>query len=230
MALSENVPIVFLKGAKIYQGDNLILHQVDFHIDRGEFVYLIGKTGTGKSSLMKTLYGDLPLTTGQGMVNSFSLPKLKKKEIPFLRRSLGIIFQDFQLLTDRSVEDNLLFVLYATEWGDKVAMKERIHEVLSEVGLLGKEYKRPFELSGGEQQRLVLARAMLNRPELIIADEPTGNLDPDTSHEIMELLFEINKNDKTAFLMATHDYTLIERFPARVVQCADETISENLDL
>ena len=230
MAVSENVPIVFLKGAKIYQGDNLILHQVDFHIDRGEFVYLIGKTGTGKSSLMKTLYGDLPLTTGQGMVNSFSLPKLKKKEIPFLRRSLGIIFQDFQLLTDRSVEDNLLFVLYATEWGDKVAMKERIHEVLSEVGLLGKEYKRPFELSGGEQQRLVLARAMLNRPELIIADEPTGNLDPDTSHEIMELLFEINKNDKTAFLMATHDYTLIERFPARVVQCADETISENLDL
>ena len=230
MAVSENVPIVFLKGAKIYQGDNLILHQVDFHIDRGEFVYLIGKTGTGKSSLMKTLYGDLPLTTGQGMVNSFSLPKLKKKEIPFLRRSLGIIFQDFQLLTDRSVEDNLLFVLYATEWTDKVAMKERIHEVLSEVGLLGKEYKRPFELSGGEQQRLVLARAMLNRPELIIADEPTGNLDPDTSHEIMELLFEINKNDKTAFLMATHDYTLIERFPARVVQCADETISENLDL
>ncbi|MEC8835495.1 MAG: ATP-binding cassette domain-containing protein, partial [Bacteroidota bacterium] len=212
------------------QGDNLILHQVDFHIDRGEFVYLIGKTGTGKSSLMKTLYGDLPLTTGQGMVNSFSLPKLKKKEIPFLRRSLGIIFQDFQLLTDRSVEDNLLFVLHATEWSDKVAMKERIHEVLSEVGLLGKEYKRHFELSGGEQQRLVLARAMLNRPELIIADEPTGNLDPDTSHEIMELLFEINKNDKTAFLMATHDYTLIERFPARVVQCADETISENLDL
>lgn len=230
MAVSENVPIVFLKGAKIYQGENLILHQVDFHIDRGEFVYLIGKTGTGKSSLMKTLYGDLPLTTGQGMVNSFSLPKLKKKEIPFLRRSLGIIFQDFQLLTDRSVEDNLLFVLLATEWSDKVAMKERIHEVLSEVGLLGKEYKRPFELSGGEQQRLVLARAMLNRPELIIADEPTGNLDPDTSHEIMELLFEINKNDKTAFLMATHDYTLIERFPARVVQCADETISENLDL
>lgn len=230
MTVAENVPIVFLKGAKIYQGDNLILHQVDFHIDRGEFVYLIGKTGTGKSSLMKTLYGDLPLTTGQGMVNSFSLPKLKKKEIPFLRRSLGIIFQDFQLLTDRSVEDNLLFVLYATEWTDKVAMKERIHEVLSEVGLLGKEYKRPFELSGGEQQRLVLARAMLNRPELIIADEPTGNLDPDTSHEIMELLFEINKNDKTAFLMATHDYTLIERFPARVVQCADETISENLDL
>lgn len=230
MAVSENIPIVFLKGAKIYQGDNLILHQVDFHIDRGEFVYLIGKTGTGKSSLMKTLYGDLPLTTGQGMVNSFSLPKLKKKEIPFLRRSLGIIFQDFQLLTDRSVEDNLLFVLHATEWSDKVAMKERIHEVLSEVGLLGKEYKRHFELSGGEQQRLVLARAMLNRPELIIADEPTGNLDPDTSHEIMELLFEINKNDKTAFLMATHDYTLIERFPARVVQCADETISENLDL
>ncbi|MEC8032427.1 MAG: ATP-binding cassette domain-containing protein [Bacteroidota bacterium] len=230
MTVAENVPIVFLKGAKIYQGDSLILHQVDFHIDRGEFVYLIGKTGTGKSSLMKTLYGDLPLTTGQGMVNSFSLPKLKKKEIPFLRRSLGIIFQDFQLLTDRSVEDNLLFVLYATEWSDKVAMKERIHEVLSEVGLLGKEYKRPFELSGGEQQRLVLARAMLNRPELIIADEPTGNLDPDTSHEIMELLFEINKNDKTAFLMATHDYTLIERFPARVVQCADETISENLDL
>lgn len=230
MTVAENVPIVFLKGAKIYQGDSLILHQVDFHIDRGEFVYLIGKTGTGKSSLMKTLYGDLPLTTGQGMVNSFSLPKLKKKEIPFLRRSLGIIFQDFQLLTDRSVEDNLLFVLYATEWSDKVAMKERIHEVLSEVGLLGKEYKRPFELSGGEQQRLVLARAMLNRPELIIADEPTGNLDPDTSHEIMELLFEINKSDKTAFLMATHDYTLIERFPARVVQCADETISENLDL
>ena len=230
MAVSENIPIVFLKGAKIYQGDNLILHQVDFHIDRGEFVYLIGKTGTGKSSLMKTLYGDLPLTTGQGMVNSFSLPKLKKKEIPFLRRSLGIIFQDFQLLTDRSVEDNLLFVLHATEWSDKVAMKERIHEVLSEVGLLGNEYKRHFELSGGEQQRLVLARAMLNRPELIIADEPTGNLDPDTSHEIMELLFEINKNDKTAFLMATHDYTLIERFPARVVQCADETISENLDL
>ena len=230
MAVSENVPIVFLKGAKIYQGDSLILHQVDFHIDRGEFVYLIGKTGTGKSSLMKTLYGDLPLTTGQGMVNSFSLPKLKKKEIPFMRRSLGIIFQDFQLLSDRSVEDNLLFVLYATEWSDKVVMKERIHEVLSEVGLLGKEYKRTYELSGGEQQRLVIARAMLNRPDLIIADEPTGNLDPDTSHEIMDLLFEINKNDKTAFLMATHDYTLIERFPARVVQCADETVSENLDL
>ena len=230
MAETENVPIVFLKGARIYQGDNLILHQVDFHIDRGEFVYRIGKTGTGKSSLMKTLYGDLPLKTGQGMVNSFSLPTLKKKEIPFLRRSLGIIFQDFQLLTDRSVEDNLMFVLYATEWTDKIAMKERIHEVLSAVRLHGKEYKRPYELSGGEQQRLVLARAMLTRPALIIADEPTGNLDPDTSREIMELLFEINKNEKTAFLMATHDYTLIERFPARVVQCADETISENLDL
>jgi cell division transport system ATP-binding protein len=210
--------IIELDNASVFQKDILVLSEVSLNIERGEFCYLIGRTGTGKSSLLKILYADLPLVDGTARVAGFDLKDIKTRQIPFLRRKIGIVFQDFQLLTDRSVKDNLLFVMKATGWRDKVAMEERMEDVLEKVGLRTKGFKMPHQLSGGEQQRVVVARALINDPDVILADEPTGNLDPETSEGIMELLFEISKTGR-AVLMATHDYSLFEKFPARIFKC-----------
>lgn len=219
-------PILQLSNAKIYQGKNLILENVNLEIQEGEFAYLIGKTGSGKSSLLKTLYGELFLKEGEGRVVDFDLKKLTWKNVPFLRRNIGIVFQNFQLLNDRSVHDNLAFVLRATGWKDKKQIEDKIESVLSEVGLDGKGYRMPYEMSGGEQQRVDIARAILNNPQLILADEPTGNLDPDTTHIIMQLLFTICKEHNTAFLMATHDYDIIDRFPSKVLRVMNGGLKE----
>ena len=189
--------VLNLKNASIYQRENLILSDVNVEVNKGDFVYLIGKTGTGKSSFMKTLYGDLPLLEGEGSIVDFDLPTLQENQIPFLRRKLGIVFQDFKLLNDRTVKDNLLFVLKATGWTDDKGMDSKIDDVLDKVGMKTKDFKYPYQLSGGEQQRIAIARALLNDPELILADEPTGNLDPQTSVEVMEVLQDINKNGNT---------------------------------
>ncbi len=215
--------IVAIENATIFQGDHLVLSNVNFEIDKGDFVYLIGKTGTGKSSLLKTLYGELPLREGEGTVGEFDLRKLKRRQIPYLRRKLGIVFQDFELLTDRTVDENLLFVLRATGWKNKEEMKVRAGEVLEKVGLGKKGYKFPHELSGGEQQRVVVARALLNDPDIILADEPTGNLDPATTEEILDLLYAISQSGR-AVLMATHDYVHMKKYSSRVLRCTDSTV------
>lgn len=217
--------VLYLKDASIYQGESLVLSDVNVEINKGEFVYLIGKTGTGKSSFMKTLYGDLPLTQGEGSIVDFNLRTLKENDIPFLRRKLGIVFQDFKLLTDRTINENLLFVLKATGWKNKTEMTTRVEEVLNKVGMKTKGFKFPHELSGGEQQRVAIARALLNNPELILADEPTGNLDPQTSIEVMEVLQDINKNGNT-ILMATHDYALLLKYPSKTLKCDDNQVFE----
>ena len=217
--------VLRLKDAAIYQRETLILSEVNIEITKGEFVYLIGKTGTGKSSFMKTLYGDLPLTEGEGSIVDYDLRTLKEKDIPFLRRKLGVVFQDFKLLNDRNVNDNLLFVLKATGWTDPAAMDRKIEEVLGKVGMKTKGFKNPYQLSGGEQQRVAIARALLNDPDLILADEPTGNLDPQTSVEIMEVLQHISKNGKT-ILMATHDYALLLKYPSKTLKCDGQKVFE----
>ncbi|MFD2516658.1 cell division ATP-binding protein FtsE [Salinimicrobium flavum] len=217
--------VLYLKDASIYQRETLILSDVNIEIEKGEFVYLIGKTGTGKSSFMKTLYGDLPLTEGEGNIVDYDLRTLKEKDIPFLRRKLGVVFQDFKLLNDRNVNENLLFVLKATGWKDEASMNAKIEEVLKKVGMQTKGFKNPFQLSGGEQQRIAIARALLNDPELILADEPTGNLDPQTSVEIMEVLQQISKNGKT-ILMATHDYALLLKYPSKTLKCDGQKVFE----
>lgn len=218
-------PILKLKDASVFQGESLILKNINIEINKGEFVYLIGKTGTGKSSFMKTLYADLPLKEGEGHIVDFDLKTLKEKDIPFLRRKLGVVFQDFKLLTDRTINDNLLFVLKATGWKDRSEMDKRIEAVLAKVDMKTKGFKFPHELSGGEQQRVAIARALLNNPELILADEPTGNLDPQTSIEVMEVLQDINKNGNT-ILMATHDYALLLKYPSKTLKCDDNEVYE----
>ena len=210
--------IIELNNLSVYQRNILVLSEVTLSIGKGEFVYLIGKTGTGKSSLLKTLYADLPVNEGEAEVVGYNLRNIKQKEVPYLRRKIGIVFQDFQLLSDRSVNDNLVFVLKATGWKDKEAADERIKDVLEKVGLKTKGFKMPHQLSGGEQQRVAIARALLNDPELILADEPTGNLDPETSEGIMALLFEISRSGR-AVLMATHNYALMDKFPTRTLKC-----------
>ena len=218
-------PIIKLSNAIIRQSDNIILKDVNFEIEKGEFVYLIGRVGSGKSSLLKTLYADLPLNDGSCNVVGYNLPLIKNKQVPFLRRKIGIVFQDFQLLTDRNIEDNLIFVLKATGWKNSNDIKSRISEVLEKVNMNNKGYKMPHELSGGEQQRVVIARALLNSPDIILADEPTGNLDPETSDDLVRLLHDISKSGKT-IIMATHQHDLLDKFPARVIECKDGQVIE----
>jgi len=225
-----NNAIVQLNKANIYQKNYLILQDVDLTIDKGEFVYLIGKTGSGKSSLLKTLYAALPFNGKRGVVAGYDLSKMNRREIPKLRRKLGIVFQDFNLLSDRSVEDNLEFVLKATEWKTPEKRQKRITEVLEQVDLLGSRKKMPHQLSGGEQQRIVIARALLNYPRLIIADEPTGNLDPETSDDILLLMRQLAKLNDTAVFFATHDYRILENFPARIVRCVNGKIFDDQEL
>jgi len=216
-------PIIILDKADIYQKLSLILSNVDLKVYPGEFVYMIGKVGSGKTSLLKTLYAELPLNEGDGWIAGYSLKNIKKTETPFLRRKIGMVFQDFQLLPDRSVHENLMFVLGATGWKDKRLMNNRIKDVLERVGLKYKDDKMPHQLSGGEQQRVVIARALLNDPDIILADEPTGNLDPETSEDLMQLLLSISKNGR-AVVMATHDYDMIRKYPGRTLRCEKSSL------
>lgn len=214
----SNEPVVSVKDTTIYQKQNIVLSEVYFEVSKGEFVYLIGRTGSGKSSLLKTLYADLPLYSGDVIVAGFQLFNIRKKDIPYLRRKIGIVFQDFQLLMDRTVAENLVFAMKATGWRDSAKIKQRLSEVLLKVGLGSAANKMPHQLSGGEQQRVVIARALLNEPAILFADEPTGNLDPQVAEEIMEIFIQINRSG-TAILMATHNHNFLEKYPARVLKC-----------
>jgi cell division transport system ATP-binding protein len=218
-------PILSLKNVTISQEENVILSNINLEVNQGEFIYIIGKTGSGKSSLMKALYADLPLAAGEGEIVDFNLATLKEDDIPFLRRKIGFVFQDFKLLPDRTIKDNMLFVLKATGWEDKEAIQNKIEEVLDKVGMKDYADKMPHQLSGGEQQRVAIARALLNNPELILADEPTGNLDPQTSIEVLDVLRKINANGKTV-IMATHDYALLMKFPSKTLKCEDANLFE----
>ncbi|MEG0010606.1 MAG: ATP-binding cassette domain-containing protein [Muribaculaceae bacterium] len=215
--------IIDYKNVEILRKELVVLKDVNFTLNEGEFTYLIGRVGSGKSSLLKSMYVEIPILTGDARVFDYELLSIKRKDIPMLRRNIGIVFQDFQLLTDRSVYENLLFVLRATGWKSKQEIEERIESVLKEVGMLNKSYKMPHELSGGEQQRIVIARALLNKPRLILADEPTGNLDPETGHQIVTLLHRISQ-EGTAVIMATHNIQLVEEFPGRIIKCEDKKI------
>ncbi len=217
--------IIEVQDASVFQKNILVLSNVSISVDRGQFCYLIGRTGSGKSSLLKILYADLPMVDGFGRIAGTNLNGIKDRDIPFLRRKIGIVFQDFQLLVDRTVRENLLFVMKATGWRDKIAMEERMNDVLEKVGLGTKGFKKPHQLSGGEQQRVVIARALINDPDVILADEPTGNLDPESSEGIIELMFDISKSGR-AVLMATHDYTLFKKFPARIYKCEGGKVVE----
>jgi len=221
-------PIIELKNADIYQRETLVLKNINLSINKGEFLYIIGKVGSGKSSLLKTFYNELPLIAGKGTVCGYQLEKIRSKDVPFLRRKLGIVFQDFQLLTDRSVYKNFEFVLKATGWNNEKSIKDRISEVLSIVEMGHAGPRKPHQLSGGEQQRIVIARALLNNPEIILADEPTGNLDPETSEALLRVFMEINAEGKT-IVMATHDYPIIQKFPARKIICESDGIRELAD-
>ncbi len=218
--------VISIKNGSVFQHEHLIIKDINLDIDEGEFVYLIGRSGSGKSSLLKTLYVDLPAKDGSFKIAGYDLCSLKRKDIPMLRRKIGIVFQDFQLLYDRNVEKNLSFVMKATGWEDEAAISKRIDEVLQLVGLQGKRKSMPHQLSGGEQQSVAIARALLNRPNVILADEPTGNLDPETTNDIMKLLMKIRDNG-TTILMATHNYNLILKYPSRVISCANGTITES---
>ncbi len=217
--------IIDYKNVEVLRKELLVLKNVNFQLEEGQFVYLIGRVGSGKSSLMKTMYAEVPIEMGEARIFDYDLSAIRRKDVPMLRRQIGVVFQDFQLLSDRSVYDNLLFVLKATGWKNKTDIDERINEVLSEVGMEHKSYKMPHELSGGEQQRIAIARALLNRPKLILADEPTGNLDQETGHQIMSLLHRICA-EGTAVIMATHNIQLTEDFPARVMKCEDKNVIE----
>lgn len=217
--------IIDYKNVEVLRKELLVLKNVNFQLEEGQFVYLIGRVGSGKSSMMKTMYAEVPIEMGEARIFDYDLSAIRRKDVPMLRRQIGVVFQDFQLLSDRSVYDNLLFVLKATGWKNKTDIDERINEVLSEVGMEHKSYKMPHELSGGEQQRIAIARALLNRPKLILADEPTGNLDQETGHQIMSLLHRICA-EGTAVIMATHNIQLTEDFPARVVKCEDKNVIE----
>ncbi len=221
----EGHDVINLHNAKIAQKNFTVLNNVNLNIKKGRFCYLIGKTGSGKSSLLKTLYGHIPIAGGEGQIAGFDLAKLRTSDIPNLRRKLGIVFQDFQLLPDRTIEKNLRFVLEATGWKEKIKIDDRINEVLSSVGMKTKKHKMPHELSGGEQQRIAIARALLNHPELILADEPTGNLDPETSNEIMTLLKQVAFENNSAVVMATHDYHMIQNFPGEAIRCDDGKVT-----
>ena len=218
--------IIELKSCSVMQQDHLVLSDVNLKADKGEFIYLVGRVGSGKTSLIRTLNAQLPLTDGEGWVEGFNLLTIRKREIPLLRRKLGIVFQDFQLLNDRSVHDNLEFALRATGWTNRIALEDRIREVLEKVNLHNKGFKMPHQLSGGEQQRVVIARALLNDPEIILADEPTGNLDPETSEDIHILLRSISDNGR-AVIMSTHKLALVKKYPARTVRCADGKLTES---